>query len=107
MFPSRRHRCTSIFNRECTQQKVSLRRIRLTKVIAISPEHSKALLNRGRCRSAIGDLLGAVQDLTRAASYDPETPNIFRSREEAYRGLEQLKLAEADNLRAKELERIR
>eukprot|EP00238_Polyblepharides_amylifera_P002020 CAMPEP_0196586418 /NCGR_PEP_ID=MMETSP1081-20130531/54202_1 /TAXON_ID=36882 /ORGANISM="Pyramimonas amylifera, Strain CCMP720" /LENGTH=173 /DNA_ID=CAMNT_0041908291 /DNA_START=21 /DNA_END=542 /DNA_ORIENTATION=- len=49
-----------------------------TEALKVSPENQKGLFRRGKCRSELGDLDGAKEDLEKALQLDPNDGQVKR-----------------------------
>lgn len=63
-----------------------------TKVLEINPQHAKAYMDRGYCKSQLGKDKSALIDLNKAILLSPEEATAFY-----YRGLVHIKLGQKTN----------
>lgn len=64
------------------------------QIIELDPENFPALYRRGLCRIKVGEIAGAVEDLSKVVSLKPNVPLYERKLEEARGRLDNLQAAE-------------
>jgi len=77
----------------------------LDSVIALRPTFVAAYLNRGIAHLNLKDYEAALADFEKGISLDPRMPNLYRARAIYYKVKGNAALAQADELRAAQLER--
>ncbi len=74
-------------------------------VISIRPDYVNAYLNRGIVNLNLKDLDAALNDFNTGIQINPRIPNLYRARAIVYKSKGNAQLAQADELRAAQMER--
>ncbi len=74
-------------------------------VIALRPDYVNAYLNRGIVNLNLNEMDAALKDFNTGIQLDPRIPNLYRARAIVYKSKGNAQLAQADELRAAQMER--
>lgn len=77
----------------------------LETTIRLAPRYVDAYLNRGIAFIYLNDLDAALADFERGIQLNPRLPNLYRARAAVYKAKGSAQLAQADEIRAAQLER--